>query len=289
MVRGDCMSIFYIHGDFVNSAEARLPATDIAILRGYGVFDFLRTYGGIPFQLGAHLRRLRRSAELIELNCPWDIETLGDIVLETIRRNGFPESNIRLVVTGGDGEKGFLPRGNSRLLVMVTPWEAPPAWWHEPGAPVVTVEMGRYLPEAKTINYIPGIMAQIKAEKRIPNAIDAIYVTEGMVSEGTRSNTFIYKDDRWITPAAGLLLGVTRAEVIKLLEADGRLELRDISLAEYYSADEVILTSTTKEVVPVVQVDDVTIGDGAPGEMTKRLMRQWRAMTDAYAAAGIVL
>ncbi|MCY3833049.1 MAG: aminotransferase class IV [Chloroflexi bacterium] len=283
------MSIFYINGNFVKSAEARLPATDLAILRGYGVFDFLRTYGGTPFQLGAHLRRLRRSAELIQLNCPWDIETLGEIVLETVRRNGYPESNIRLVVTGGESEKGFLPHGDSRLLVMVTPWEAPPSWWYEPGAPVVTVEMQRYLPEAKTINYIPGISAQIQASKRNPKAIDAIYVADGLVTEGTRSNTFIFKAGRWITPAAGLLLGVTRAEVLKLLEADGGLELRDILLEEYYSADEVILTSSTKEVVPVVQVDDVTIGDGAPGEMTQRLMRQWRAMTDAYAAAGEIL
>jgi len=288
LVRGDCMSVFYINGEYVKAAEARLPATDLAILRGYGVFDFLRTYGGVPFQLGAHLRRLRRSADLIDLHCPWDIEELGEVVLETVRRNGYPESNIRLVVTGGESENGFLPRGDSRLLVMVTPWEAPPTWWYEPGAPVVTVGLQRHLPEAKTINYIPGISAQLKASKRIPNAIDAIYVTDGLVSEGTRSNTFIFKDGRWITPADGLLLGVTRAEVIKLLEADGGLELRDVTLDEYYDADEVILTSSTKEVVPVVQVNDVTIGGGAPGEMTKRLMRQWRRMTEAYAAAGVV-
>ena len=282
------MSVFYINGEYVKAAEARLPATDLAILRGYGVFDFLRTYGGVPFQLGAHLRRLRRSADLIDLHCPWDIEELGEIALETVRRNGYPESNIRLVVTGGESENGFLPRGDSRLLVMVTPWEAPPTWWYEPGAPVVTVELQRHLPEAKTTNYIPGISAQLKASKRIPNAIDAIYVTDGLVSEGTRSNTFIFKDGRWITPADGLLLGVTRAEVIKLLEADGGLELRDVTLDEYYAADEVILTSSTKEVVPVVQVNDVAIGGGAPGEMTKRLMRQWRRMTEAYAAAGVV-
>ncbi len=283
------MNVFYINGEFVDAAAASIPATDLAVLRGYGVFDFLRTYGGVPFQLGAHLQRLKRSAALIELNCPWDIEELGDIVLETVKRNGYPESNIRIVVTGGQGERGFLPLGDSRLLVMATPWEAPPAWWRQDGVHVVTTELQRHLPEAKTINYIPGITAQLVANKRDPSAIEAIYIADGLVSEGTRSNTFIYQDDRWITPAAGLLLGITRAEVIKLLGAQGLLEMRDITLDEFRAADEIILTSSTKEVVPVVKVDDVAIGDGAPGEMTKRLMRQWREMTEAYAAAGIVL
>lgn len=282
------MSVFYINGEYVDAASATIPATDLAILRGYGVFDFLRTYGGVPFQLGAHLRRLKRSADLIELNCPWDIEELGDIVLETVKRNGYEESNVRIVVTGGEGEHGFLPLGDSRLLVMVTPWEAPPAWWRQDGAHVVTTELPRHLPEAKTINYIHGINAQLRASKRDPRAIEAIYVADGFVSEGTRSNTFIFKENRWITPAEGLLLGVTRAEVIKLLEAAGLLEMRDITLEEFRAADEIVLTSSTKEVVPVVKVDDFTIGDGAPGAMTRRLMRQWRAMTDAYAAAGVL-
>ena len=130
---------------------------------------------------------------------------------------------------------------------------------------MVTTEPHRAQPEAKTINYIPGITSQLKANRRNPQAIEAIYLADGLVSEGTRSNTFIHTDDRWITPADGMLLGITRAEVIKLLAADGLLELRDISLDEYYSADEIILTSSTKEVAPVVKVDDVTIGDGAPG------------------------
>lgn len=282
------MSVFFIDGEFVNSADASIPATDLAILRGYGVFDALRTYSGIPFQLRAHLMRLQRSAALIELNLPWDIEEIADIVLDTVERNGFPESSIRIVVTGGEGEHSFLPLGDSRLLVMAHPCEAPPASWYTEGVQVVTTEQHRAQPEAKTINYIPGITAQLQANKRNPQAIEAIYLADGLVSEGTRSNTFIFAEDRWITPADGMLLGVTRAEVIKLLTADDLLELRDITLDEYYSADEIILTSSTKEVAPVVKVDDVMIGGGKPGAMTKRLMRQWRAMTDAYAAAGIM-
>lgn len=281
------MSVYYINGEFVDAGSARLPVTDLSILRGFGVFDYLRTYGGVPFQLSAHLLRLQRSAALIGLACPWDIEQLAEIVLETLRRNPFDEAGIRIVLTGGDSPNGFMPGGDSRLLVMVTPLHRLPAELHERGAAVGTVEQVRDLPEAKTINYIPGIIAQRKAQRRVPGAIDAIYRVDGHVIEGTRSNAFIYRDGRWITPDRGLLLGVTRAEVIKLLGDE--VELRDVTLAELYSADEVILTSSIKEILPIVTVDDVTIGAGVVGEKSRRLMQGWRELTDAYAAAGAVL
>ena len=279
------MGIYYIDGDYVDAAKAALPASDLALLRGYGIFDFLRTYGGKPFHLGAHLRRLIRSAALLELDCPWDIEELHDIVMETLRRNDYEESNIRLVVTGGDSPNDFLPAGESRLLVMVMPVKVMAAHYYEGGAAVVTVEMGRHLPEAKSINYLPGITAQKQALKVNPESIEAIYRVNGKVVEGTRSNTFIFKDGRWITPAAEVLLGITRAEAIKLIEADDNLEQRDITLDEFYDADEVIITSSTKEIIPVVRVDDATIGSGVPGDNSKRLMRQWREMTARYATA----
>ena len=282
------MSVSYINGKFVDADSASVPARDLAILRGFGVFDYLRTYGGVPFQLGAHLRRLQRSADLIKLACPWDLEELGEIVLETLRRNSLEEAGIRLVVTGGDSPNAFMPGGDSRLLVMATALHSLPAAVYQRGAAVATVEQHRHLPEAKTINYIPGIMAQRRAQSRVPDAIDAIYCVDGLVVEGTRSNIFIFKEGRWITPDEGLLPGITRAEVIKLLGRDGHLELRAITLEEFYNADEIVLTSTTKEIVPIVLVDDVTIGVGAPGEYSRRLMRQWRDMTDAYAAAGVV-
>ncbi len=278
------MSVYYIDGEYLDAENARIAATDLAILRGYGVFDFLRTYSGKPFQLAAHLRRLQRSAALLALHCPWDLEELGEIVMETLKRNHYPEAGIRIVLTGGDSPNGFMPQGNSRLLVMVSPVHKLPGAYYQQGAELVTVERERYLPEAKTINYIPGITAQIEAQKRNPQAIEAIYLSAGMVSEGTRSNTFIFKDGRWITPADGLLLGITRAEVIKLIGAD-QLELRDISLEEYYAADEIILTSSSKEVLPIVKVDDRRIADGLPGANSKKLMRQWREMTAAYAAS----
>lgn len=278
------MSVCYVNGDFVDAADAAIPVSDLALLRGYGVFDFLRTYGGKPFHLGAHLRRLIRSAALIDLHCPWDVEELDEIVMETLGRNTFAEAGIRLILTGGDSSNGFMPAGESRLMVMATPARAMAERYYEHGADVVTVEMRRHMPEAKTINYIPAITAHKRALRFNCDAVEAIYTVDGNVIEGTRSNTFIFKDGIWITPASDVLLGVTRAEVIKLIKDHGQLELREISTAEYQSADEAILTSTTKEIMPVVNVDDVAIGDGAPGENTRQLMRAWRRMTAGYAA-----
>ena len=279
------MSIYYINGDYVNADEARLPAGDLAILRGFGVFDYLRTYGGRPFQLAAHLRRLQRSAALLDLNCPWDIETLGDIVCQTLRRNSYAEAGIRIVITGGDSQNNFMPAGDSRLLVMITPHLPMPLSLYRDGAEAATVEMTRYLPEAKSINYIPGIMAQKHASKLNPKAIDAIYRLEGKVLEGTRSNIFIFKAGKWITPGADVLLGITRAEVMKLIEARGTLEMRDVTLAECLAADEIIITSSTKEIMPLVKLDDRRIGAGSPGPATRQLMRAWREMTDRFANA----
>ena len=279
------MSVYYVDGEYVDSRKATVPASDLALLRGYGIFDFLRTYGGKPFQLGAHLRRLIRSAALLDMRFPWDIEELDEIVIETMRRNGFDESSIRLVVTGGDSPNDFMPAGESRLLVMVTPTIPFSPSAYDQGAEVVTVEMQRHMPEVKSINYIPGITAQKMALRFNPKSIEAIYRVNGKIVEGTRSNTFIFKDGAWITPAEDLLLGITRAEVIKLIEAKGPLDLRDISLAEYLAADEVIITSSTKEIIPVVKVDDVTIGAGVPGDNTRQLLRAWREMTDNYASS----
>jgi len=282
------MSVYYINGEYVDSTKATIPANDLAILRGYGVFDFLRTYGGVPFQLGAHLRRLEQSAKMLELNCPWDIEELMTIVMETLNRNTYDESNVRIVVTGGDSPDNFMPQGKSRLMVMVTPIPYINEAYYTDGAEVVTMDIERYIPGAKSLNYIPGIIARRKALQINPKSIETIYRVNGNIIEGTTTNTFIVKDGIWITPGDKLLPGITRGEVIKLLETYTTIEIRDITVEEYKSADEVIITSSTKDVMPIVKVDDIVIGDGKPGQHTKALMQAWHEMTEAYAKGDVI-
>lgn len=266
----------YIDGEFVDEAQASLPASDLAVLRGYGVFDYLRTYGGKPFRLDDHLTRLERSAALIGLALPHPIDEIQRIIEETLARNSHDESSIRIVVTGGSSEDNITPAGKSRLLVFVTPFTNPPAEWFSDGIKVVTERTERYLPEAKTLNYIPAIIALKKAHAQ--EAIDAIYVDQnGHALEGTTTNLFAFFGDTLVTPGSGVLQGITRQAVIDIAEDIYNVQQRDISLDELLKADEVFITSSNKEICPVRQIDDTIIG--APGINTQRLIEYFQSFT----------
>lgn len=276
------MAEYYVDGRYLPAEQAVVPADDLAVLRGYGVFDFLRTYGGKPFFLREHLRRLRRSARQILLDCPWSLETLEEIVMETLRRNHLDEANIRIVLTGGSSPDSITPPAKPRLVVMVTPlWQAP-EWWRRRGIKVITVPAARYLPTAKTINYIPAIMALRRAAEQ--DAVEAIYCDEdGRLQEGTTSNFFLFFGDTLATPGKNVLEGVTRGVVAEIAADRFPLEQRDIRKTDLLEASEAFLTSSNKEIVPIVRWDELTIGDGKPGERTQRMLQAFRQYTAQYA------
>lgn len=275
-------SIFYIDGEFVRSDDATIPVDDLALLRGYGVFDFMRTYGGRPFDLDAHLRRLEHSARLIQLDLPLPLDEIRRITLETLERNALPEANVRLVVTGGASEDNITPNGGSRLLVMVTPLKPQPEAWYRDGVKVILNPTERYLPQAKTINYIPAIVALKQAKAQ--GAVDAIYVDRnGLALEGTTTNLFAFFGERLVTPGQGILLGVTRQAVLELASDRFQVDVTNLPVAELLRADEVFITSSNKEVCPVRQIDDHIIGLGVPGPHTRFLMEHFAQMVVAYA------
>lgn len=275
-------SICYIDGEYTDIETARIPATDLAVLRGYGVFDFMRTYnGGQPFHIEAHVARLFRSAALIDLAMPWTPDEVIAITRETIARNDSPEFNVRIVVTGGDSPGFLMPEGRSRLLVMVTPVTVMDAIYYTNGAPIITIDEARILPDAKTINYIPAIMALKQAKAR--GAIDAVYIRGEKVLEGTTNNLFLFKGDTLITAGKGVLPGITRGVVLELADGVFPIQVRDVTLEEAYTADEAFLTSSVKEVMPIKTLDGRVIGDGVPGPNTRRLMQLFRDYTRAGA------
>lgn len=274
--------IFYIDGEYIASDSAAIPADDLAVLRGYGVFDFMRTYGGRPFHLESHLARLERSAQLIHLDLPASIDTIHDITLETLARNSYAEATVRIVVTGGTSDDNITPNGGARLLVMVTPWKPQPESWYEDGIKVITNHTERYLPQAKTLNYIPAIVALNQAQRQ--GAVDAIYVDKaGYALEGTTTNLFAFFGDRLVTPGRDILLGITRQTVLDLASDRFQVEVTDLPLADLLRADEVFICSSNKEVCPVRQIDEHTIGQGVPGPHTRFLMEQFAKMAVAYA------
>lgn len=273
-------NIFYIDGEFVEDNAALLPATDLAVLRGYGVFDFMRTYGGKPFHLDRHLERLRRSAELIDLEFPWTQDELKAIVTETIDRNDHAESNVRIVVTGGVSDDFITPKGQPRLMVMVTPARQLPESWYTDGAKILIEPTERYMPGAKSLNYIPAIRALKRAQA--VGAIEAVYMDrKNRVLEGTTTNIFAFFGDRLVTPSEDILPGITRGVVLELAEPMYEIEIRDLHIDELLRADEVFITASNKQVVPIVQVDDNIIGTGKPGAHTRHIMQLFAAHTGA--------
>jgi len=275
------MGIYYVDGVYVDETAALLPVSDLAILRGYGVFDFLRTYNGYPFHLTAHAQRLRNSAALLGLDCPWSVEELSSIVQTTLEKNGYPESNIRLLITGGDSEDNISPGPHPRLLVMVNPLKPYPETWYSDGVKIITARLNRFIPGAKSIDYIRAIMTLRDA--RAAGAIESVYVSpDNRALEGTTSNLYIVSGGSVSTPSNEILPGITRDVLLDILKPQFEPEVRPVSMQELTGADEVFMSSSTKELVPVVQVDERQIGDGRPGPVTRRIMEIFRNYTDNY-------
>lgn len=277
-------NIFYVDGEFVAQDDAVVPVTDLSVLRGYGVFDFMRTYGGHPFMLDAHIARLRRSAELIDMPVMWTDAELKAIVLATVARNPIDEANVRIVVTGGESPNYLIPDDKPRLIVMVTPSIKNPDHLYADGASAITVPMSRSDPLAKTINYIGAIRAMKRA--RAAGAAEALYMDHaGHVLEGTTTNIFAVFGDVIVTPQDGILPGITRGVVLDLLDGVYRVEKRALPLSELLRADEAFITASNKQVMPIVRVDDHLIAAGTVGAHTRAIMARYREF--AYGLAWV--
>lgn len=263
--------IYYVNGNFVPANQATLPVNDLSIVRGYGVFDYTRSYHGKPFKLHEHLLRLERSAKAIHLALPWSTQELTEIVQATFDRNGFSDAGIRIVVTGGPSDDFMTPHNQPSLLVMITPIKSSAAQQQAEGVKVTTVEMDRVLPTVKSINYMGAVMAVEEAKRQ--GAVEAIYRThDGRLTEGTRANLFAFRGNQLITPKEEVLAGITRAVVLEIAEDDFEVVESDLFYAALPHYDEMFITSSTKEILPVVQVDDRVISDGKPGPKTRKLV-----------------
>lgn len=282
------MDIYYVDGKFVPSDEAVIPVTDLAILRGLGAFDFMRTYGGKPFCLRAHLERLESSTRKIGLRFPWKMDALVQLVMETLGRNSHKESNIRVIITGGSSQDFMNPQGNPRLIIMVSKLPEMPAWWHADGIHIITHVAERALAGAKSINYVQAALALETARRQ--GAQEAVYTTpQGLVLEGTTSNIFAVSTGSLITPGKGILPGITRQVILELARSHFSVEIRDILLPELLEADEVFICGTNKGIVPVVKVDDTLIGNGKPGPRTRLLIQRFPDFVHTYDAPLIAL
>jgi branched-chain amino acid aminotransferase len=275
----DINALWYVDGRWLHPNEATLSLNDVGVLRGYSAFEALRTYDRRPFHLHDHVERLYRSAALIELHLPYARKFIDDLVHEAIERNPYRHASIRLLVTGGESEDGVMPTDKPVLAVMITPLGERDMERFAKGVNLITSYLQRSIPEAKTSNYVAAIRALREANRR--DATDALFVNEHEhVLEGTRSNFFVFRGDMLVTPGVGVLLGVTRRVVLELAEGRFPIEERPIHLSELFEVDEAFITSSSKEITPVVRIDDVVIGVGRPGPRTYELEQRFIAMVE---------
>jgi len=276
------MDIYYLDGKFVTEDNAMISARDLIVLRGFGVFDFLITYNKRPFHLKDHVQRLENSAAEIGLTLTHTGAEICDIVEETVRRNTHHnESNIRIVYTGGVSSDGLIPEGNGKLMVMVTPKRKLPGSWYTQGAKIITLDIERFMPGAKSTNYLTAVWAVREARRQ--EAIEAVYVDRNQrILEGTTTNFYFFEHNKLVTTHSDILPGITRSVILDLMKDHFEIELRDIAKDEIKSMKEVFISASNKEVVPVIRINDTVIGDGKPGPGTRKVMQIFRAYTTAY-------
>ncbi|WP_185152825.1 aminotransferase class IV [Fulvivirga aurantia] len=262
--------------------DASLGIRDLALLRGYGIFDFFRLSKGVPLFIDDHLDRFYAAAEKVRLDVPYTQQELKSRIGELLNLNEMPISGVRLLLTGGYTPDGFDP-GHPNLVVTQEPISFPSTEKYTHGIKLITYEHLREMAHVKTINYMTGVWLRKKVIEE--NAYDVIYTYQNKVLELTRSNVFIVdSDNKIVTPKENVLMGITRKNLIRAIEADGgyTIEERDVSVNELVEAKEAFLTGTTKKVLPITQIDDKKIGGGQVGKVTNKMMTLFKKTESDY-------
>jgi branched-chain amino acid aminotransferase len=275
-----------IDGQLFAAADARISVFDRGFLYGDSAFEVMRTYGRKAFRERDHLERLRRSCERLLLPIATGPTEWSATVGETIAASGLPECNVRVMVTRGVGPLG-LDLSDARspsLLCFALPLRPYPAEFYEDGVAVglshaARATDGTRAVGAKTSNYLGSVLALHEVKRT--GAHEAIIVgPNGEIVEGATSNVFLARGGELATPPieAGILAGITRKTVLELAGTLGlRVHETQLHPQDLYRADEVFITSTVREIVPVVRVDDLVVGDGRPGPCARRLLEAYRA------------
>lgn len=258
-----------INDDLVPADKAQIHISDLSIQRGYGIFDFFKTINGRPIFLEDHLDRFYNSAAALRLEPGKTREELKTVLNKLIGKNDIPDSGIRLTLTGGYSPDSYTV-APPNLIITQIPLKINKEL-AATGIKIITHEHQRQMPHAKTIDYLMAIWLQPLIDER--QAQDVLYHKNRIVSECPRSNFFIItKDEKIMTAASNILKGVIRKNIL-LLNKNFDISEGDISIEDVYNAKEAFVTSSTKNILPVIQVDDKVIGDGRPGVVSAALSK----------------
>ena len=288
----------YVNGTIRPANEAVVPVYDHGFLYGEGVYETLRTYNRVPFLFDRHQARLRASAHRIHLDVPFTDEQLAGWIDETVAQAGeMDEAYIRILFTRGVGELNYDPRSTPKptTVIIVKPFEPPAARVFELGINICLVHIlrnhpGSVNPLIKANNLLNNALAMQDANRR--GGEEGLMCNyRGELSECAQANFFMVRDGVVLTPPseAGLLEGITRAFVFEVGLDEG-IEIRDEVLypRDLESADEAFITSTTRELSPVVSIDGRPIGNGKVGAVTRRLLEGYRRKAQELTASRMV-
>lgn len=278
----------YVDGELVDKDEAKVSVFDHGLLYGDGVFEGIRFYNDRVFRCEEHIRRLYDSANAIALTIPMEPAEMTEAMLETIRANDLHDGYIRLVVTRGAGGLGLNPKlcPKASVIIIAATITLYPEEDYQNGLKLVTCSTRRptpasLSPEVKSLNYLNNVMAKLEALNA--GAVEGIMLNEqGFVAECTGDNVFAVRDGSIKTPpvSAGALNGITRSVIFDVTKELG-ITLEEVNMTRYelYTADEVFLTGTAAEVIPVSEYDGRKVGkDGKPGPITLRCIEKFREL-----------
>ena len=285
-------AVVNVNGEITDERHAVISVFDHGFLYGEGVYETLRTYRQQPFLLDRHLKRLRRSASLMALGVPLSDRELTDRIARTVTQaaagSAEGEWYVRVLLTRGVGDLTYDPAATPvpSVVVIVKPLGVLPETAYENGVRAIISSVVRNHPDTvnpaiKANNLMNNALAMQEAVRR--GAFEAIMRNHrGEIAECSTANLFVVKDGAALTPSlnAGLLPGITRELVFEIGESAG-IAVREATLvdADLFASDEMFLTSTTREILPIVGIDGREIGSGRPGAVTRRLHAEYRRRT----------
>jgi branched-chain amino acid aminotransferase len=256
-----------INHQLYTEEEAKISVADLAIQRGFGIFDFLKTINHQTIFLEDHFDRFYNSAKEMNLSIGVNRDELKDSIDKLLKKNNMPNSGLKFILTGGFSDDGYTVT-KPNLILTQSPFEIDPTSF-EKGIKLVTYPHQRQLPTIKTIDYLQAIRLQSYIKEQM--ADDVLYHYQGAIRECPRANFFMVKGNHIITPKTDILSGITRSKILSFTLDGYTILAQDFTLEDLASADEAFISSSTKNALPVLAIDGKNIGDGKPGNITRKI------------------
>lgn len=268
------MAFCYFDGEYLDESEASISIHNLGVHRAFGIFDFFRARNKKPTFIEDYLDRFDRSQKFLNLSRLIEQGEVIEVIDQLQVKNGFENSSYKMILLGeGTDEDSVL---NPLFFIIHAPYE-------DLGLVEGSLIMEPYVrenPLIKNLNYFTSY--QVHQRKHKANAVDVLYHDQGIISEASRSNIFMIKDGVLFTPEKNILHGVTRKNILTMSQELMEVKITDIQVDDLLTADEVFLSSTLKEIMPIVKIEDRVIGNGKAGEQTLKLRSEFKSYISDY-------